>query len=154
MTSTMWLITKNCWILEKMFGWKTTFGLRFLKFFTSKKLPPIWGIGGCKNFKISNPTEHKINYILFLTIPIQNCSFEISETYFQFFRFWWARLTATVVVFSFPLPNHASSLDYYKVTSLILNEMKWNVKHLSRVDMIWFNNQYSLDGWISVKTVE
>ena len=35
-----------------MFGLKTTFGLRFLKIFTSKKLPPPWWVDGWKNFKI------------------------------------------------------------------------------------------------------
>ena len=43
-------ITKNWWLLKKNFGCKTTFGLGFLKFFTSKNMPPIWTFAGCKNF--------------------------------------------------------------------------------------------------------
>ena len=43
---------RKCWILKKMFGWKTYLGLRFLKIFTSKKLPPICWVDGWKNFKI------------------------------------------------------------------------------------------------------
>ena len=43
-------ITKNWWLLKKKFGWKTTFGLGFLKFFTSKNMPRTWTYAGCKNF--------------------------------------------------------------------------------------------------------
>ena len=51
------VITKNWWILEKKFGSKTTFGFRFFRFFTSRKLPPTWGIDGWKNFKIPKSSD-------------------------------------------------------------------------------------------------
>ena len=46
----MRLITIKWWILKKMFGSKTTFGEWFLKFFTSKNVPPsCWTDGWKKN---------------------------------------------------------------------------------------------------------
>jgi len=56
-------ITKNWWFLKQNFGWKTTFGFGFLKFFTSKNMPPTWWNGGWKNFKISNTHTHKVPQI-------------------------------------------------------------------------------------------
>ena len=49
-------ITKNLWFLKQNFGWKTPFGFRFLKFFTSKNMPSTWWIGGWKNFEIPKST--------------------------------------------------------------------------------------------------
>ena len=48
--SSMWLITKNLWILKKMFWSKTIFGFRFFQFFTSISLSPPWWVDGWKNF--------------------------------------------------------------------------------------------------------
>ena len=43
-------ITKKWWFLKENFGWKSPFGFRFLKIFTSKNMPPTWTFHGCKNF--------------------------------------------------------------------------------------------------------
>ena len=49
-SSTDLTITTKWWFLKILFGWKTSFGIRFLEFFTSKNMPPYGTSHGCKIF--------------------------------------------------------------------------------------------------------
>ena len=44
------IITTKWWLLKIEFGWKTTLGVRFFGFFTSKNIPPYGTCARCKFF--------------------------------------------------------------------------------------------------------
>ena len=63
----MWLITKDWWILKKKFGWKPHMGSKFSKFFTSKTFPPPSRKYGRKKIWIS---PCKFTYCEYITLLI------------------------------------------------------------------------------------
>ena len=62
---------------------KSTFGLRFLKFFTSKILPPTWWVVGWKNFKIPKIGSLCQTGTCIVFACRRNCNFDILPKYMK-----------------------------------------------------------------------
>ena len=64
------ICTTNWWLLKILFGRKTTFGVWFFGFFTSKNMPSLCSLHACK--KISKKI---ISWCGALSLPILKCGF-------------------------------------------------------------------------------